>query len=501
MALSLPGFTNSPLLLLWILSVIAGILLLYIVLSRFFKTPVILFTASLLIFGTNYFQQTFLAGPVASAFLFPLFLAIILLTLEWQRVRGLALLLLMIPVMTAIAFLSAPGTMVILFPIMAVMQEGDTEEGIKFTVKGRVGLILFLTVLVTSCFILRQFSWFSDPGGRFYYGDVAGANFPIVPANIHRVLFSFRNGWVIYSPLVVAAFAGYYFLAEKNKTIFIPAFLFLLVSMVWAASSPDWWFAGAFGYPRLVETYAILCIPLGYFTRWALDHGRPVRVIVLLVAAILISLNLFQTWQFTRKIIFPQRMNLAYYRASFGKTTVSQGRQRLMEPPGPGISDSMPVEIRMQCCRVANFDFEQRMAGYEPFQLTRAARSGNFGLALNNRLRYSPALERPVKQLTSRDSCWISATCFFFFDCRNADNRVFLVITCIHRGIPYKYRTTDLTAGRFHAGIWNRAEMTYLLPFTTEPDDLLEVYMMNYGEQECLIDDFEINLCNPAPQP
>ena len=501
MALSIPGFTTSLLFLLWVLSVIAGILLLYSLLSRFFKTPVVLLTASLILFGTNYFRQTFLAGPSAGAFLFPLFLAMILLTIEWQRVRRLTPLLLMIPFMTAIAFLSAPGTMVILFPVMALMREGDTEEGIKFTVKGRGGRLIYLSGLFVFCLVLRKFSWFSGPGGCFYYGDAAGAHFPLVPANICRVLFSFRNGWVVYSPLVVAAFAGYYFLAERNKTIFIPAFLFLLASLVYAASNPEWCFAGSFGYPHLVETYAILCIPLGFFIRWALEQGKPARLLVLPVATILISLNLFQTWQFTHGVILPQRMNRAYYMASFGRITVSRRHMRLLDPPGPGISDSVPTEVPIQCRRIARFDFEQRMAGYESFQLQRAARSGNFGLVLNNRLRYSPALERPVKQLTSRDSCWITATCYFFFGCRNADNRVFLVMTSTHQGIPFKYRTTDLTAVRFHPGMWNRAEMSYLLPFTTEPDDLFAVYMMNYGEQECLIDDFEINLCKPEPQP
>jgi hypothetical protein len=506
MAAMFQGFIISPVCLLWILSGGTGIFLLWKVLSRFFEMPVVLITAFLILFGTNYFHQIIFAGPAANAFLFTLFLAMIYLTGTWQQGMRWIPLLVMFPVMLTISFLSAPAMFIFLFPVAAWMDKegygirdtGYGGNGKRLLSKG-AKQVLFLAGIIITCMVLRQFSWFSDPGSGFYFGDPAKARFPIVPSNIHRVLFSVKNGWLVYTPLMALAFTGFYFLAEKNKAVFWPAFLFLLAALISAASNPAWWFDDRFGYPNLVETYAVMCLPLGYFIQWVFTRKMITRILLFMVVFLFVSLNLFQSLQFNRSVLLPGRMTWPYYAATFAKTVVTPGNRMLLEPGKPGRQDVIPAEKRIKCSRVAGYDFEEPMGGYDPFRLERAAHSGKFGIVLNSRLRFSPGLTIRVRQLTERDSSWLNTTGYVFFTCKNAANKVFLVTTCVHKGLPYKYKITDCSDARFHANQWNKVTMSYLVPAPIEPDDLLQVYFMNYGLRECRIDDMEINLCKPAP--
>ena len=469
---SLPALSFAPpLFLLWVVMAAAGFFLLWKILSQYFERPVTVLTFILVLFGTNLFWQIVFAPPGAHIFLFTLYLLMILLTHLWQKNMHWLPLVAMLPVMIAIAFLHAPGIFMMLFP--AFEWSGDPksldEMNVKFR-KDRVQLV-FLAGMFVICLILMQFSWFNGPGEIFYYWDATAADFPVLPANIHRVLFSAQNGWLVYSPLVIFAIAGFWFQAEKSRALFLASFLFLLVSLGSAASNPAWSFPESFGYPNLIETYAVLCLPLGYLIRWGWNRNRQARIILLVLSVTVVFLNIFQTLQFRRSA--------------------------RVEPSSTVLTDSIPQKPWLKCSRIASFDFENG-DDHDPFRLKLAARSGNYGLLLNGQHRYSPGLTSNLGQLTDRDSSWINASGYFLFTCKNASSKVFLVITCIRKGVAYKYRVTDLSAGRFHPNQWNRVTMSYLVPFPVEPDDLLQVYFMDYGEEPCFIDDIEIDLCKPT---
>jgi hypothetical protein len=499
------NFITSLLFPLWVLTAALGIFFLWKVLSQLFETPVVLFTVLLLLFGTNFFGQIILAGPTASTVLFTLYLAIILLTSTWQKGFHPTPLILMLPVMAAISFLSVPGLFVVLFPLLAWI--GDKGPGMRHAeqadpAKGKFRenwwQLLFLAGMVVIGLVLRQFSWFSGTGSFFSSGEGVNTGSPLIPANIHRILFSVKNGWLIYSPLVIFAFAGFYFLAEKNRSLFGAAFLFMLASIDRAAGNQTWWFADRFGYPGLVETYSVLCLPLGYLIQWAWTRNRKTRILFMILSGLLVFLNLFQTWQFSRSILVPGRMTAKYYFAVFGKTAVTDREKKLLEPSCPRLTDSVPAEPWIECHSCFFDDFENPAGDREPFRLKQAAHSGNSGMLLNAQNRFSPGLTLPVRQLAETDSCWIKASAYFFYPCKNSLSKVCLVMTCLRKDLAYKYMVTDLSAGRFHPNRWNLVEMSYLVPFPADQDDQLQVYFMNYGQEECYIDDFEIKLCKPV---
>jgi len=499
MAILLARFDILPTLIFWMIPLVAGLLLLWRSLSCYFKPKVAAVTALLLLAGTNCTWQLFLCGPNANAVMFALMLLVVFLNLLWQRERSWIPLLIMIPVVAGMAMISAPAVFILLVPAFSWFNDKDqnrslTEQFVETWhdggPKGRWQL-LFLGGLFIACFSLRQFSWFTDAGSAFYSGDATKGQFPVIPANLGRVLFSVKNGWFIYSPLILFSLAGFYFMAEKNRQLFGASFLFLLVSLVWTGSYPTWWFPESFGYPNLVETCALLCLPLGFFVEWVFTRSSKTRFTLMAIAVLLIMLNLFQTWQFNRKILLPGRMTGAYYAAIFGRNSLTGREKSLLETDIPAPPDSLPAVPWLTCRRLAMYDFENTQG---PAQ---KAHSGRSGMLLNRHNAFSPGVTLPVGQLTSRDSSWVRATGYFYYNCPAAANKVFLVITCVRKGVPYKYKVTDLSADRFCPRRWNRVSMSYLVPFPVDPADIFQVYFMNYGNRDCYIDDVEILLCKP----
>lgn len=497
------------------LSLVIGIFLLWQVLSRFFEWRVVWLTTILILFGTNIFWFSVFSDSPAHTVLFTLFLLIIRLTLPGQQKLKWIRLAAMLPVMILISFLNAPGIFILMFPVFAWIQDSeygiqDSEYRIRDTGCGmRRSIIsgahwsnlLFLAGIFFLCIVLRQLHRFTGPGEIFYFGKPLPANFSILPANIHRILFSFKNGWLIYTPLVVFSFAGFYFLAEKNRVIYFPSFLFLFVSLIYVASLSQWWDNASFGYSNLVEIFSVLSIPLGYFIHWTLHNKRIVKVFLFGFSAMLIMLNLFQTWQFSRSIIVPERMTARYYFRIFGKTNVSAMDKILMETSLPAPADTIPGEKDITVTLLTGYNFEQSGQPWDYTRSEKFAHTGKYSLRMNPAFRYSPGLSIPLRQVTSGDSAWIRATAFFYYRCKPSTNIVFLVFTCFHNGAPYKYRQTGLMSDRFIPNRWNRLSISYQLPLSPYKNDSLRVYFWNDGEQECYLDDIKIELCKPTLRP
>jgi hypothetical protein len=247
--------------------------------------------------------------------------------------------------------------------------------------------------------------------------------------------------------------------------------------------------------------YAVLAIPLGFFIQWAWQSKPAGKIFLFGIAGLLVLLNGFQTWQFTKNIIIPERMTGSYYAAVFGKPGETSFDRRLMEPPLNFPDDSIPGGLDIGCSRITGFDFEQNQPGWGGFRSERFAHSGRYSLRMSRDFRYSPGLSIPTWDLTTSDSSWIRADASFYYTCKPSANVVFLVITSVHKGILYKYRLTELMAKRFSPGRWNRVSMTYLVPVSSNEHDSLHVFFWNNGEEECFIDDFEISLCKPFRRP
>jgi hypothetical protein len=147
-----------------------------------------------------------------------------------------------------------------------------------------------------------------------------------------EVLFSFRKGWFIYTPLMLLAVAGMFHL-PKMKNYLFPILAFMVLNVYIISSWWCWWYGGSFGMRTLIECYAILTIPLALTVSKLLENKQPVRTLVVSVIVMFIIWNLYTTYQYKRGIIHYDSMTAKAYIKLFSNFHAPDGYEKLLALP------------------------------------------------------------------------------------------------------------------------------------------------------------------------
>jgi hypothetical protein len=209
------------------------------------------------------------------------------------------------------------------------------------SVKGLVGRFKLIWNYKTQAFvflgffllmILPQLLYFKHIFGSFIYYSYSKEGFFFLQPHLFDSVFSYRNGWLVYSPIMLLSLVGFFFIKRYSKQFlwFSPfAFLvyFYVISSWWC-----WWYVG-FGNRAFINAYPVLAIPLCAFISYALGKKIAVRIGLNVLVLTLIVFNIFQTYQYEKGIIHWGFMSKDSYWHSFGRTKTSQIAGLYLAPP------------------------------------------------------------------------------------------------------------------------------------------------------------------------
>ncbi len=175
-------------------------------------------------------------------------------------------------------------------------------------------------LLAVFCFILLgsvqliYWKYVTDQWLFFSYGE---ERFFWDKSKIHAGLFDYRNGWLRYSPLLWLAILGWPLLLRKRAwwwplTIFLP--LHIYITYAWW----NWYYINGFGSRPMVETYALLAIPMAILLQ-AVGKKAWLKWPVYAFVLACVLLNLFQHEQHVRGVLWPESGSKAHYWSVFGK--------------------------------------------------------------------------------------------------------------------------------------------------------------------------------------
>ena len=168
---------------------------------------------------------------------------------------------------------------------------------------------------------LPQLLYWKYVAGEWLYYSYGDESFDFLNPQIWNGLFSYKNGWLVYSPVMIFALLGIFFLLVKKgkkETKSPPsAWLIPVISIIpiHVYITYSWWcwnYINGFGSRPMVQAAALLSIPLAVFV-WKMMKGRFGKLLLALAGSLLILLNLFQSWQFQQGILFSEDANRAYY--------------------------------------------------------------------------------------------------------------------------------------------------------------------------------------------
>jgi len=340
---------------------------------------------------------------------------------------------------------------------------------------------------------IQMVYWKLYSGSWLYYSYEKGEKLEWIAPYLKKVLFSYKKGWLVYTPIMIFAIIGFLPLAKKNRSVSLVAGVFFIVHLLIISSWPTWWYGGSLGQRTMMESYVLLALPLGAFIQWLSKQYRIVKWPIWTGLFFLMCLNLFQTWQYMHFILDPSRMTKGYYWTAFGKTRVTDIDRYFLEPTTDiHETEFIPNPESYHSKLIASYNFETTDQSSPENLCSDTAKTGKYSLRMSKKMEFSPGIKVPYKDLAKKDFAWIRATAWVYFNCKPEDVASGLVITSYKDNDAYKYRILELGKQNLTAGIWNKVTMDYFTPLFDDKSELVKCYFWYRGDKEFLVDDFEI---------
>lgn len=244
--------------------VLAGLIFLYYWLMRFFKPKIAGWVTVLVFAATNLFYYTVMSPGMSHAYSFSLvamYLYFVPRFYENTNLRNTLFTAFPIALLTLIRPTSL--VLAIYFILYDVNSFSSLKERFLFFLNNRKYIIIF-PIVGFIVFIPQMLYWHEVTGHFFIYSYQEEGFTNLLSPKIFTVLFGPRNGWFLYTPLMLVAFIGLLFLGLKRKLNSIPT-LIILVIIIYLNGS--WWrptFSSASGYRALIEYIPIMTVPLAF---------------------------------------------------------------------------------------------------------------------------------------------------------------------------------------------------------------------------------------------
>ncbi|GAC1375815.1 MAG: hypothetical protein NVS3B25_16550 [Hymenobacter sp.] len=475
-----------------LLFALLGLGLLRRVLLRYFSDVATTLVLGLLVLGSNYFQYAVFDAAMAHNYLFTGYALLLWLTLRWHER----------PTRRGAFFIGLTlGLLVLIRPSEAVAVVLPLLWGVGTLAAGRAKLALLRTrwpdVLLLGLGgllgVLPQPLYWHWATGHWLFYSYGDQHFSFLRPHLWPVLFSFRKGWLIYSPLLLLPLAGLAGLWRTHRAVAVPVLAFFLLNL-WVVSAWDvWWYGGSIGQRALVQSYAVLALPWGAAVAWLLAPARrpALRAAAVVGAVLLVDLNLFQHWQYMRSIIHPEDMNRRYYFAVFNKTMPTQADYALLD-----VKSHLPrAERHYRPTPLATLDFEH--------QPPDAATGISADLGYHSRQSFGadaahprgPALRLPLAAAGLGPGQYVRASCQVFSDYGAWGNE--LMLRLVRAGAPVDSAAVRLQNNLSVDRVWGRIYFDWPLPADARPADVLSLSVRNKNGVACYVDNLQLELMKP----
>jgi hypothetical protein len=311
---------------------VIGFLFLIKLLRKYFARGIIALTVLAVGLGTNLYFYTTIEPTMSHAYSFFLFALFFFLVDAWVSRQSWANSLLM-GLVGGLIILVRPSNGII-YVLLLLWQVGSFKaliERIKLLLHNfwKMAATGIITILV---FMPQVIYWKYTTGDYFFYSYGEEHFFFNDPAFI-KGMFSYRKGWLVYTPIMVFSLLGIIVLYFKDRKSFWPVLVYTFLNLYIIWSWWCWWYGGGFGQRALIESYAVLAFPFAAFAKFILERKIVLRVILLFFIAGFISLNIYQTRQYYVGIIHWDSMSKYNYWDTYFRRKVPPNFYNHLEEP------------------------------------------------------------------------------------------------------------------------------------------------------------------------
>lgn len=510
---------------------VIGFIFLRKLLLRYFSDSVTALVIISLFFATNLYYYSIIAPLMSHAYLFSLSCVFIYLCIKWHNKQTIILSAL-IGLLLGLLTLIRPTMILIAFFPMLYGITGIQSVKNKLTLLVNNKLNVFIIILTTIAAGLPQLFYWKQVTGNWLYYSYTGEQFYFNNPHIWQGLFGYRKGWLIYTPVMFFAIAGFFTMKKKLFELFMPVLsLFLLFTYVllswWA-----WWYGGSFGNRAFIDLYALFALPMACFYEFVFStlsekiktgkeillntnniaisfiknkimNVAPLKILLTTTILSLMQLNIFQTWQFQHDLIHYDGMTRKAYWMGLVQTYHTADWWYAIQRPNyerakKGLPEFFEEDEALRLIE-KEFDFENIPLNADSVHYSKNfAENSKASFILNAEMPYSTPFEIPASEIKVRQLFKLTGMASIFLPNKiDKENTVLLVATYENDTSAYEYITINLAEKEHTTNAWNKIEISLDTRELRSENDKIKIYIWNKTGKEVYIDNFVVESLRP----
>ncbi|HLP21724.1 MAG TPA: hypothetical protein VK174_15530 [Chitinophagales bacterium] len=322
-----------------------GLLVLRKFLLFWFNEVSVALTLLVIAFGTNYLAQVITQPGLSHVYMFFLHAVVLYSTQQLYATGRPGYLLMLAAALAMVLVTRSSGIFIIIFPLLWKAGGNGVLYLANFLwIRYKPLVATAISIGIAICMV--QLLYWKLTTGHWYFYTYRREYFDFANPEILKGLFSYRKGWFLYTPLALLGFAGLFFVKRRSelRIYLLPFALYFMVTFYVVFSWWQWYYGGSFGSRVMVESLAVLALPIAAFSEFVVKASGLVRFASGLLISFFVLLNVFQTGQYAKGIIHWQKMNKDYYWRVFGKMEVTDADKELLKTTEELNTNNSPIK-------------------------------------------------------------------------------------------------------------------------------------------------------------
>lgn len=331
--------------------------------------------------------------------------------------------------------------------------------------------------------------------GRFFIWTYQGVGFNFMDPYFYSILFSYKKGLFVYTPVLIFSVLGFLYLFKTNKFQAWSLLLILVLMNYILSSWWNWWYGMSYGNRAFIDYFVFFALLLGFALKE--NKIKIVRYIIYFITPLVIIVNLIQTYQYKHFILYWD-MNEEMYWEVFLKTDKAYfGLLWREEKHEAYQKEKALLEDKINALSISSThynDFESETISQLPYLEKISTHSGNQAVRLSGDHRFSPGIVSKCRDLFSGDIIYIKASAFVNIPRKINRNHFSIVFSVEQNNSPYIYKSLNSGNLDLKVGVWNEIELITEIKNIKSPEDIVKVYIYFQGEDAIFVDDASLKI-------
>jgi hypothetical protein len=445
----------------------------------------ILITILLMVFATPLIFYTIISPDYSHLYSFTLVTLFLYYAKKYSGQHKKADLL-KIPIIFGLIFIVRPVNVIVLLslPFVAGSWTGFLQT---FKIGFSQCKYLFTGIAIACLLVIAQLGYYYLECGKWVIWSYQGEGFNFLSPHLWDVLFSYRRGLFIYTPITFLCLFGFYKLFREGIFEGLSLLLFLFAAVYMIASWQCWWYGMCFSLRPVTEFLPYFAILLGYL----------LQIKMRLFLKVTFSLILLFTVVYNSVLVHQHRLYIlrwdnmdckSYWRIFMHTDTDYTGM--LWGQPDP-LSENLPVTAMDS---IAFLNFEN---GQTNEFLQNEGYNSKHSLLINKKNAFCTAISKNISELGKTDTIRIICSAFIKLPKNVTGNTLHWVLSVEDNNGMYIYQCIKPDIQSLEKGKWYCTNKIFSIAGIRNKSDLLKIYLWNPGNQKIFVDNISVKTIEP----